>query len=133
MTSNVDMKVTVTAHPASAVSLSPNDLLRHPGGSELSATQLAEASHEWRVMRFNGVTRQSVCRVVAAAGQSEVLPVPTCIATEYLKSMIASGAHVHHPWSCFVLKSFTRHLILYNDQALARKYAFLPGSDTEIT
>ncbi len=92
MTEFADVKVTVTAHPASPVSLSPNDLLEHSDGRQLSPIQLAEASHEWRVMRFNGITRQSVCRVVASSGQTEVLPVPACIATEYLKSMIAAGA-----------------------------------------
>ena len=88
----VHVQVTVTAHPASPVSLSANDLLAGATARQLSATALATGQHEWRVLRFNGVTRQSVCRVVAPAGLNEVLPVPCCIATEYLKSMLASGA-----------------------------------------
>ncbi|KAK9867037.1 hypothetical protein WJX84_008781 [Apatococcus fuscideae] len=91
--------VTVTSHPASPVSLSPQDVLAEPARGQLSAKALAEARHEWRVLRFNSVTRQSVCRVVTTAGTIPALAVPVCVATEYLKTMLASVAAVmgvHH-------------------------------------
>ena len=84
-------QVTVTTHPASSVSLAPQDMLAGDRGEQLSLTALASADHEWRVLRFNSVTRQSVCRVVLPASGGPALPVPVCIATEYLKSMLASG------------------------------------------
>ena len=97
------LQVTVTTHPASSVSLSSRDMLAGNTGGQLGLTALAGADHEWRVLRFNNVTRQSVCRVLLPASGGPALPVPVCIATEYLKSMLASGlppplghtSHVH--------------------------------------
>ena len=95
------VQVTVTSHPASPVSLSPQDVLAEPARGQLSAKALAEARHEWRVLRFNSVTRQSVCRVVTTAGTIPALAVPVCVATEYLKTMLASGAlHLAATDSC---------------------------------
>ncbi|KAK9833787.1 hypothetical protein WJX74_005835 [Apatococcus lobatus] len=91
--------VTVTTHPASSVSLSPQNMLAGDEDGQLSLTALAAANHEWRVLRFNSVTRQSVCRIVLPASGGPALPVPVCIATEYLKTMLASVAAVmglHH-------------------------------------
>ncbi|KAK9862412.1 hypothetical protein WJX84_005697 [Apatococcus fuscideae] len=84
--------VTVTTHPASSVSLSPQNMLAGDEDGQLSLTALAAANHEWRVLRFNSVTRQSVCRIVLPASGGPALPVPVCIATEYLKTMLASVA-----------------------------------------
>eukprot|EP00873_Tetraselmis_striata_P011895 jgi/Tetstr1/432159/TSEL_021616.t1 len=55
----------------------------------------AEVEAEWRVMRFNGITRQSVSRLVALeAGQARVAE-PECLAQEYLKTMAAIYAALH--------------------------------------
>ena len=61
-------RVTVTAHPASSF----------PG----------EGRAEWRVLRFNEKTRQSVARIVDGVVD------PRCLATEYLKTVVAVIAAV---------------------------------------
>jgi hypothetical protein len=61
-------RVTVTAHPASPV----ND----------------DGLAEWRVLRFNNTTRQSVVRLVDGKADAG------CLATEYLKSVVAVVAAV---------------------------------------
>lgn len=68
-------EITVTAHPASPL---PDTI--HPG-----------APQEWRVMRFNGVTRQSVARVCVPAS-SPPQAWPHVLAFEYLKTMAAATA-----------------------------------------
>lgn len=63
--------VTVTAHPASP-------LPHH-----------ASTPQEWRVLRFNGVTRQSVARVTLS---TPLKAWPQALAFEYLKTMAAATA-----------------------------------------
>jgi hypothetical protein len=103
-------RVEVTAHAASL------------NGFDSAGTDPAGAAlrDEWRVLRFNGVTRQSVARVrvVDAAGAAtrrqvgsdeqqqqqqqrwwledgqDVAAVPECLAQEYLKSMASLAAAV---------------------------------------
>lgn len=90
--------VTVTSHPASLDGFS----------SEVLSTNSVEkisSREEWRVLRFNSVTRQSVTRVKVLNRYSNqhlvdnqqqrpwledshhVVAVPDCLAQEYLKSM----------------------------------------------
>ena len=69
----------MTAHPASAVA---HDGREHVG------------SEQWRVLRFNTVTRQSVNRVRLrhnARGHEATEARPDCLAFPYLKTMAASG------------------------------------------
>lgn len=73
--------VSVTAHAASCP-LFQND---------------SEAVHEyqWRTMRFNEVTRQSVGKIWLAQhadGTEGPQMQPDCLAMEYLKSMASAGA-----------------------------------------
>jgi spermidine synthase len=63
--------VSVTAHPASPI-----------------GKQESGASVEWRVLRFNDKTRQSVVRLVNGNADS------ACLATEYLKTVVAIFAAV---------------------------------------
>ncbi len=65
-------RVTVTAHPASPL----------PGEG------VAEGEVEWRVLRFNDKTRQSVARIVKGKVDAG------CLATEYLKTVAAVFAAV---------------------------------------
>ena len=74
--------VSVTAHPAAT--------LRRDSG--ISTVAEASASpEEWRVLRFNGTTRQSVARVTLSA-DGHIAAQPDCLAFEYMKSLAASGA-----------------------------------------
>ncbi|GMH40504.1 hypothetical protein BSKO_08408 [Bryopsis sp. KO-2023] len=66
--------VTVTAHPAQG-----------------NPSQPQTGTSEWRVLRFNGVTRQSVNRVVQVQGSSDLSVDPNCLAFEYLKTMAVAG------------------------------------------
>ncbi|KAL4853379.1 Methyltransferase-like protein 13 [Chlorella vulgaris] len=73
-------RITVTSHSATPQS--------SPGAAE-------SAWEEWRVLRFNGVTRQSVARVrvqPTAARGSIVTVLPDCLAQDYLKSTAAVTA-----------------------------------------
>ncbi|PON94848.1 S-adenosyl-L-methionine-dependent methyltransferase [Trema orientale] len=52
--------------------------------------------YQWRVLRFNGVTRQSTVKVLAAYTDSEpgsvfLMQQPHCLAVPYLKSMASIG------------------------------------------
>ncbi|KAM7252796.1 hypothetical protein ACFE04_008777 [Oxalis oulophora] len=53
--------------------------------------------YEWRVLRFNEDTRQSIAKVMAASRKSEnhdsvyLMQLPHCLATPYLKSMVSAG------------------------------------------
>lgn len=67
--------ITVTAHPASSL---PDYL--HPGTPQ-----------EWRVLRFNGATRQSVARV-SPPPSGPPRAWPHVLAFEYLKTMAAATA-----------------------------------------
>lgn len=92
-------RVTVTAHTATG----QPSLGRGRGSSGASAACGAGGWEEWRVLRFNNVTRQTVMRVRVAAvtgesgGGSEsgpgqrarVTAQPDCLAQEYLKSTAA--------------------------------------------
>eukprot|EP00803_Ostreobium_quekettii_P001763 evm.model.scf_309.1 EVM.evm.TU.scf_309.1 scf_309:4395-8613(+) len=77
-------QVTVTSHEAYEVPAGGT------GGQEGSY-------HEWRVLRFNDVTRQGVARVMVTP-RSDTLSLeeaqPDCLAFEYLKTMAAAGAAV---------------------------------------
>jgi hypothetical protein len=83
-------RITVTAHATSAPSR--------------DAGALGGAWEEWRVLRFNAVTRQSVARVMvqrAAAGSDGVRrqlvqAYPNCLAQEYLKTTAAVAAALLH-------------------------------------
>ncbi|MED6187522.1 hypothetical protein PIB30_077230 [Stylosanthes scabra] len=52
--------------------------------------------YEWRVLRFNDVTRQSTAKVMAAYQEDKpesvyLMQQPQCLAVPYLKSMVSSG------------------------------------------
>ena len=72
------LQVTVTAHPASS--------LLQDGHSYVG-------SEQWRVMRFNDITRQSVNRVRVVHDGHHDTPEsrPDCLAFPYLRTMAASG------------------------------------------
>ena len=75
--------VSVTAHAASRQD--------PPPGAALGAWQ------EWRTLRFNEATRQSVAKVWVHEGRwqgsgGSVRAQPECLAMEYLKSMASAGA-----------------------------------------
>lgn len=74
--SPINGSVIVTSHEAS--SLSRNE-------------SLPAAHEEWRVLRFNDLTRQSAARVSVSTDGS-LTQEPRCLAQEYLKSMVAAGA-----------------------------------------
>ncbi|KAI5066270.1 hypothetical protein GOP47_0018894 [Adiantum capillus-veneris] len=81
--------VSVTAHPASSSGLEDwPELSKLLQGRQVT-------SCEWRVLRFNHETRQSVAKVVVVEGQDYEEPylvqVPSCLAFEYLKSMVSVG------------------------------------------
>lgn len=70
--------VTVTAHAASCP----------------LAERAGQGVQEWRTMRFNEVTRQSVGRVWAPqrpGGAAALEMQPECLAMEYLKTMASAG------------------------------------------
>ncbi|CAM6089614.1 unnamed protein product [Calypogeia fissa] len=76
--------VSVTSHPASTPNLQ----------AAQKQSQHEVLGYEWRVLRFNSVTRQSVAKVQAlATGVGDVIlqQQPNCIAFEYVKSMISAG------------------------------------------
>ena len=91
-------RVTVTAHPAS--------LKGQPSSSSGDACSDGSGSswEEWRVLRFNGVTRQTVMRVRVGAGgtssgsgsgsslKQTLVAQPDCLAQEYLKTAAAVTA-----------------------------------------
>ncbi|BBN10926.1 hypothetical protein MPTK1_5g07620 [Marchantia polymorpha subsp. ruderalis] len=94
--------VSVTAHPASQ----PTASNEHPflnqgtsGGSNGTAvfdSSLKILGYEWRVLRFNSITRQSVAKVMAVGTGEDAQKVvflqqPNCIAFEYVKSLISAG------------------------------------------
>ena len=74
----------MTAHPASSLS--------HRG-------EIYVGSEQWRVLRFNDVTRQSVNRVrLVHDGRHERAEArPDCLAFPYLRTMAASGAQFIGP------------------------------------
>eukprot|EP00850_Spirogloea_muscicola_P023610 SM000372S13686 [mRNA] locus=s372:50671:53613:+ [translate_table: standard] len=85
--------VAVTAHTAAwqapELDLGLADVLDQAPGSGLQV-----AGQEWRVLRFNGVTRQSVAKVTAVIrgpGEVALRQQPNCLAFEYPKSMVAAG------------------------------------------
>lgn len=76
--------VTVTSHAASQME-------PPPPGSLLSQTQ-GSVLQDWRTLRFNGVTRQSVAKVWRPAdGGSDMLAQADCLGMEYLKTMASAG------------------------------------------
>ena len=89
-------RVSVTAHPATG---RPSNSPRRGGGGGTSGGGSADSWEEWRVLRFNDVTRQTVmrCTVTAApsggSGQApSVVAQPDCLAQEYLKTTAAVAA-----------------------------------------
>ncbi|CAL8469998.1 g9540 [Coccomyxa elongata] len=79
--------VTVTSHAASHVE-------PPPPGSLLSRTE-GGVLQDWRTLRFNGVTRQSVAKVWRSAdGGSDTLAQADCLGMEYLKTMASAAASV---------------------------------------
>jgi len=54
--------------------------------SSSTEEEAGEEAFEWRVLRFAGATRQSVCRV---SRRSPSLMDPTCLAFEYTKTLVA--------------------------------------------
>ena len=93
-------RVEVTAHPASPLKKrSSSSSSGTAGGSGSSFAPPPGSWEEWRVLRFNGVTRQTVMRVHVAPGgdgsngrQQLVLTQPDCLAQEYLKTTAAVAA-----------------------------------------
>ncbi|KAG6547958.1 hypothetical protein Mapa_010779 [Marchantia paleacea] len=95
--------VSVTAHPASQPTTSNGQVLSAnqgtSGGSNGNAvfdSSFEILGYEWRVLRFNTITRQSVAKVMAVGtgGDAEkvvFLQQPNCIAFEYVKSLISVG------------------------------------------
>ena len=91
-------RVTVTAHAASPVE-GPAELGRGVSGPEAASEQ-----QQWRVLRFNDITRQSVARVALqrvegawgdALGEGWRLQAqPDCLAADYLKTVASAGAQV---------------------------------------
>eukprot|EP00191_Tetraselmis_sp_GSL018_P009178 CAMPEP_0177616464 /NCGR_PEP_ID=MMETSP0419_2-20121207/24179_1 /TAXON_ID=582737 /ORGANISM="Tetraselmis sp., Strain GSL018" /LENGTH=253 /DNA_ID=CAMNT_0019114543 /DNA_START=457 /DNA_END=1214 /DNA_ORIENTATION=+ len=51
---------------------------------------------QWRVLRFNETSRQSVSRVTEVAGGGGWEAVPDCLAQEYLKTMVCVGTALLH-------------------------------------
>ena len=91
-------RVTVTAHAASPVE--GPEAESESGGSGQGACE----QQQWRVLRFNGVTRQSVARVSlqrVEGGRADALgrgwrlqAQPNCLAADYLKTVASAGARV---------------------------------------
>ena len=93
-------RVTVTAHPADSLPSNPTPPA-HAGSS--SSSGAGGGWEEWRVLRFNDVTRQTVMRVhvlppAHAGGSSSsraghrVVAQPDCLAQPYLKTVAAAAA-----------------------------------------
>lgn len=102
-------RVTVTAHPAVG---KPSSRRHQAGnGADGGAGSSGTSWEEWRVLRFNDVTRQTVMRVTVAAPepprshradgggsssssprQHNVVAQPDCLAQEYLKTTAAVAA-----------------------------------------
>ena len=101
--------VTVTAHAASC------PLWERDG----------QGMQEWRTMRFNEVTRQSVGRVRApqrADGAAALEMQPECLAMEYLKTMASAGkaaAWTAPSMSCCILQA-EEHAAFLNNGAITR-------------
>ena len=75
--------VTVTSHAASHQEPASAELFqRSAGGGMLQ---------EWRVLRFNEVTRQSVARVWQPADGGSAVAQAECLGMEYLKTMASAG------------------------------------------
>uniref|UniRef100_A0A7I4B0K6 PABS domain-containing protein n=1 Tax=Physcomitrium patens TaxID=3218 RepID=A0A7I4B0K6_PHYPA len=91
--------ISVTAHPASTPIPEEWAVVE----KELQERQASRGhgqfkvlGYEWRVLRFNSITRQSVAKVMAVTNDqppTEVFLVqqPNCIAFEYVKSMLSVG------------------------------------------
>ena len=74
--------VSVTAHAAARQDPSPHGMA---AGRVLR--------QEWRTLRFNEATRQSVAKVwVAEGADGRVHAQPECLGMEYVKSMASAGA-----------------------------------------
>ena len=91
-------QVWVTSHPASEEDTVPlqashpdADVCHSPAEASTSATQF----QEWRVLRFNEDTRQSVARVVVIkdlqSGDTSVVQRSDCMAFLYMKTLAAAG------------------------------------------
>lgn len=66
----------------------------HPGYGD--GGKLKVLGYQWRVLRFNDVTRQSTAKVMAAyrenmPGVVYLMQQPHCLAVPYLKSMVSAG------------------------------------------
>ena len=86
--SKLNGKVTVTSHDASPVAQEAEaEAEEGPGATA------AGPKEEWRVLRFNDLTRQSAARVVVGPG-GELKQRPECLAQEYLKSNVSAMASV---------------------------------------
>ena len=69
----------------------------HPASSRGHDGQEYVGSEQWRVLRFNTVTRQSVNRVRLrhdGRGHEAAEARPDCLAFPYLRTMAASGARL---------------------------------------
>lgn len=91
-------QVRVTRHPASKHDPVP---LSEPGEKSHESTALHDQGsdkqfQEWRVLRFNEETVQSVARVSASretlADRSELAQHPDCMAFLYMKTIGAAGS-----------------------------------------
>lgn len=109
--------VTVTAHPASTNGFSSHS---SSDDDELDDDRGFIMHDEWRVLRFNSITRQSVTRVrvfpneSTKATQSQrpwldpnqiATAYPECLAQEYLKSMVSVVASLMGVLGLFPLQS----------------------------
>ncbi|KAG0568054.1 hypothetical protein KC19_7G182900 [Ceratodon purpureus] len=96
--------ISVTSHPAStprpecwtAIERDLQQRQAQLGRAIRGLGQFKVHGYDWRVLRFNSVTRQSVAKVMAVSNDknpSEVFLVqqPNCIAFEYVKSMLSVG------------------------------------------
>ncbi|KAK7279179.1 hypothetical protein RJT34_24225 [Clitoria ternatea] len=66
----------------------------HPGYGD--AGKLKVLGYQWRVLRFNNVTRQSTAKVMATYREKEpgvvyLMQQPHCLAVPYVKSMVSAG------------------------------------------
>ena len=91
-------RVTVTAHAASPV-MGPTKPESWGSGPGATSEQ-----QQWRVLRFNDITRQSVARVAlqrVEGGRGDALgedwrlqAQPDCLAADYLKTVASAGVRV---------------------------------------
>lgn len=94
-------QITVTAHEATYQEPPPPEVAaQHPQGA-------AAVRQEWRTLRFNEETRQSVARLWVCQhedGRECVHAQADCLAMEYLKSMASAGQspdrHLHPTAGC---------------------------------